>query len=82
MSKRLQVLVPEDRYAEIARAAARRGVTVSAWVRMLLDEAVRGEPVRTATRKLAALRAGLRHEFPTSDIDEILEQIEGQYLER
>lgn len=58
MSKRLQVVLDEEEYAEIARAAEDSRLTVSAWVRQSLREAraVEGagrEGVREAGRTYA-----------------------------
>ncbi len=79
MSKRLQVLLPDDQYAELAAAARRRGMTVAAWVRGVLRGACRREPSGSAERKVAAVRAAFGHSYPTADIDEMLEQIESGY---
>jgi hypothetical protein len=81
MSKRrLQVVLAEEEYREIERIARSQRMTVSAWVRRSLRQAGRAEPEVAADRKLEAVRAAARYEFPTGDIDDMLEQIERGYL--
>lgn len=82
MSKRLQVLLDEAEYREIQKIARRHRMTVSAWVRDVLRRVRRSEPVRDADRKLEAVRAAARHQFPTADIDRMLAEIERGYLGR
>ena len=78
MSKRLQVLVPEDEYAEIQGAARASRLTVAEWVRQAMRDA-RSEqhPSSDATGlKLRAVAAASHHEFPTADIDDMLRDID------
>lgn len=82
MSKRLQVLLDEDEFDDIRRLAAQKGMTVSAWVRAVLRGARQEQPSGDAAKKLAAIRAAARHEFPTAGIDQMLAEIESGYLER
>jgi hypothetical protein len=79
MSKRLQVVVSEEQYREIRAVARNRGQTLAEWVRALLRAGCRRSPRGPRERKLAAIRAASRHEFPTADIDEMLAQIESGY---
>lgn len=79
MSKRLQVLLPESELREVRRIARRHHMTVAEWVRKALRVARRAEPSRDASRKIAVVRAALRHEFPTSDIRQMLAEIERGY---
>lgn len=80
MSKRLQVLFDEGEYREIQRIARRHRMTVSAWVRQVVRELRRREPAREPDRKLQAVRAAARSEFPTADIEQMLAEIERGYL--
>ncbi len=80
MSKRLQVVLDEAELDEIRRSAEARQMTVSEWVRQTLRVARHREAVGEAPRKLAAVRAAVRHEFPTADIDRMLEEVESGYL--
>jgi hypothetical protein len=79
MSKRLQVLLDESEWREIQRAARARRVTVAEWVRQALRLARRQEPTGDLDRKLAAVRAGARHAFPSGDIEQMLDEIERGY---
>ena len=80
MSKRMQVLFDEAEYERMQALARRRGLTLAEWVRQALRGASRQEPEGDLDRKLAAVRASARHEFPTADIDEMLGEIEAGYL--
>jgi len=80
MSKRLQVVLEDQELREIQRAAARQRMSVSEWVRHALRRARRQEPASDARKKIDAIRAAVRHEFPTGDIEDILADIERGYL--
>lgn len=79
MSTRLQVLLEESELKEIRRAARRRGMTVSEWVRGVLREGRRSEPGPGARRKLEVVRAASEHAFPVAGIERMLEEIESGY---
>jgi hypothetical protein len=80
MSKRLQVALDEGEYRDLQRAARKRGLTVSQWVREALRAMRRQEPVGESGKKLSAVREAARHAYETADIDQMLEQIESGYL--
>jgi len=80
MSTRLQVVLEERELDEIRRAAAREGLTVSEWVRQSLRRARRAAGGGDPARKLAVIRAGAGHAFPTADIERMLAEIESGYL--
>lgn len=79
MTKRLQVIVQDPEYREIQRAARLRRMTIAEWVRQALVQARRSEPGREAASKLEAIRSAARMDFPTADIDTMLEEIERGY---
>jgi hypothetical protein len=79
MSKRLQVLMDEKDWKALQQEARRHGVTVSEWVRQALRAARRESSAVDPARKLASVRASLRHEFPTADIEQMLAEIERGY---
>ena len=81
MSKRMQLLIGEADYRAIRRIARRHGMTISEWVRQTLRAACKEEPARAAGKKLTALRAGMAHNFPTADIDQMLREIQAGYLD-
>jgi hypothetical protein len=79
MTKRLQVIVQDPEYREIQRAARLRRMSIAEWVRHALVQARRSEPSREAASKLEVIRAAARMDFPTADIDRMLEEIERGY---
>jgi hypothetical protein len=72
----------ESELREIRRAARRRQMTVSEWVRSALRAARRAEPGGEPGRRIAAIRAASRHAFPTADIDQMQAEIEQGRAER
>jgi hypothetical protein len=81
MSKRLQVLLDEAEYQQLERLARQDRLTVSEWVRRALRRAGEQEPSVEAGRKLEAVRAAVRHEYPTADIEQMIREIEQGYTE-
>ena len=79
MSKRLQVIVDDTEYRDLQKAARRRGVTVSQWVRDAIWSVRRSEPSIDAARKLSVVREPARHTYPAPDIDDMLAEIERGY---
>ena len=75
MSKRLQVLFGEEEYREIQGFAQSQKMTVAEWVRQALRKA-RNEHAGSVDAKLRAIADASRHEFPTADIDVMLQEIE------
>jgi hypothetical protein len=80
MAKRLQVILQDPEYREIQRAARSRQMSIAEWVRQALALARRREPLGDVEKKLAAIRAAVKHEFPTGDIETMLAEIEQGYL--
>lgn len=54
-------------------------MTLLEWFRQKSRRAGREELSERTDRKLAAIRAAVRHEFPTADIDRMLIEIESGY---
>lgn len=79
MAKRLQVILQDPEYREIQRAARSRRMTVAAWVRQALEFARRRQPAENISKKLDAIRAAAKYEFPVGNIDQMLEEIERGY---
>jgi hypothetical protein len=79
MAKRLQVILRDPDYREIQRMARSRDMSIAEWVRQALDLARRKEPLGNAGRKLEAIRAAARYDFPVGDIDQMLAEIEKGY---
>jgi len=82
MSKRLQVLLDEEEFDELRETARRQGVPVSEWVRAALRSHGQGVAEGSVDSKVQAVRAAVRHEFPTADVDQLLTEIERGYLPR
>ncbi len=80
MAKRLQVILQDPEYRGIQRAARSRRMSIAEWVRQALAHARRREPLGDVDKKLAAIRAAAKHEFPTGDIETMLAEIEQGYL--
>jgi hypothetical protein len=79
MSKRLQVILKDPEYREIQRVARSRRMSIAEWVRQALDLARRHEPGVAVGKKLEVIRAAARHDFPSSDIERMLREIERSY---
>jgi ribosomal 50S subunit-associated protein YjgA (DUF615 family) len=79
MSKRLQVILQDPEYREIQRAARLQRLSLAEWVRRALQSARRHEPEGSSTRKLEVIRLAVQHEYPTADIDQMLEEVETGY---
>ena len=79
MAKRLQVIVQDPEYRDIQRAARLRRMSIAEWVRQALVQARRSEPSREVASKLEVIRTAARMDFPTADIDPMLEEIERGY---
>jgi hypothetical protein len=79
MAKRLQVIVQDPEYRDIQRAARLRRMSIAEWVRQALVQARRREPSREVASKLEVIRAAARMDFPTADIDRMLDEIERGY---
>jgi len=73
------VILQDPEYREIQRAARSRRMSIAAWVRQALDIARRREPKADVGKKLAAIRAAARYDFPSGDIDDMLAEIESGY---
>ncbi len=80
MAKRLQVILQDTDYREIQQVARARHMTIAEWVRQALTRARRQEPLGEVGKKIAAIRAAARNNFPTADIGEMLAEIERGYL--
>ena len=75
----MQVLVDEAELRRMQAAAKQQSLTLAEWVRSTLREALRQTPTGNVERKLECIRAAARHEFPSADIEQMLEEIERGY---
>ena len=69
MTKRLQVLLPDEELAEIQQLARRRRQTTAAWVRDALRVARDTASYPETGRKLHAVREAVSHAYPASEIE-------------
>jgi hypothetical protein len=80
VAKRLQVILQDPDYREIQLVAKSRHMSIAEWVRQALDVARRREPLGGIAKKLEVIRVAARHDFPVSDIDGMLAEIERGYI--
>ena len=76
MTQRLQVLFEDDEMDELRRIARRHRMTVAEWVRQALRAARADEPYAEPARKLSVVREAVQGAYPTSDIDQMLAEVE------
>ena len=81
MSKRLQVLVPDDEMAAIKRQAESKNLTVAEYVREALPEVAARRPTKSAAVKRELVRTAAKLSLPTADIEKMNREIERGYLE-
>jgi hypothetical protein len=79
MSKRLQVLLPDQEMSEVQRLAKRESLSVGEWVRRALREARASRPAIEPEAKLKAVRRAATYSFPTADVAQMLDEIERGY---
>jgi len=73
------VIFKDPEYREIPRVARSRRMSIAEWVRQALDLARRQEPLGSIGKKLETIQTATRHEYPVSDIDGMLGEIEAGY---
>jgi hypothetical protein len=76
MSKRLQVVLPDEDYRALVSAARRRGQTVSRLVRDSMRRILAEEAEPDPDRRIAAILRFARFAGPTGDIAQMLEEVE------
>lgn len=76
MSKRLQIVMPDEEIEVLRNCAERAGMTLSEWARHALRRAQRRQEGPSADDKLKAVERALECGHPTGDIQEILASIE------
>ena len=79
MSKRMQVLIEDTEYRRFKSISRRRGMTLAEGVRQALRAACREEPLGDRDKKVAVVREAATHAYPTSDIEQMLDEIESGY---
>jgi len=76
MAKRIQVILQDIEYREIQSMARSRRMSLAEWVRQALDLARRRESLGDVGKKLEVIRTAARHNYPVSDIGDMLAEIE------
>jgi hypothetical protein len=79
MAKRLQIVLKDSEYRQIQRLARARRMSFAEWVRQALHLARHREPGAGVGKKLEAIRAAARYNFPSGDIASMLSEIESGY---
>jgi hypothetical protein len=75
MAKRRWLTLKCTEYCEIRRAAFSRQMSIAEWVRETLQSALTRKRGRTVPGKLDIIRIAARHNFPVSDIEDMLAEI-------
>jgi hypothetical protein len=79
MSKRLHVTLEDAEFRRIQRAARSCNMSIADWVRQALGIVRRRSLSSSVAKKLEAVRVAARLEYPTTDIDAMLAEIERGY---
>jgi hypothetical protein len=76
MSKRLQIVLPDDEYEAVVAAADRQGKPVARLVRESLRRTLAEHDEADPDQRIAAVLRFARFSGPTGDIEQILDEIE------
>jgi hypothetical protein len=76
MSKRLQIVMPDDEFQALADAAQRQGMPVSKLVRDSVRRTLTERADDQPEKRIAAVLRFARFNGPVADIDQILDEIE------
>ena len=76
MSKRIQIMMPDDEYQAVTDLARRQGKPLSRVVRDSLRRTAAEEPRPPPEERIAAVLRYARFAGPTGDIDRLLSEIE------
>jgi len=79
MSKRLEVVFPDDEMQAIQAIASSERMTIKEWVRMTLRTACHSATTASATNKINSIRAAVRYEFPIANMSQTLAEIDQGY---
>lgn len=80
MSKRLQVLLNLSEFRIYQRLARTQGVSLGEWVRHALRQTSAKFSTTDADEKIRKIRKLSQNNFPSGNIDQILDEIEKGYL--
>ena len=69
----------EEEIEDLRTHAREKELTLSEYVRQTLREASRHRAQGSVDRKIASIRAAMRHSFPAPNIETMLDEIESGY---
>lgn len=75
MSKRLQILVPDDEMEVIKQRAESEELSVGEYIRRSLRDAAFGPPANSVFTKLAFIREAAKLSLPVADIEQMNREI-------
>ena len=75
MGRKIEIALDDEEYAEIESLAREWDIPVHEWVLRALREARRVES-KTVVAKLRAIVEASKHDFPTADIEAMLDEID------
>ena len=75
MIDNLNIQLSEEEFDSIQIPAHKRGMTAAEWIRETLMKACGHAAAADINRKLAAIRSAYRFQFPTGDMDQILNEV-------
>jgi hypothetical protein len=76
MSKRLQILLPDDEFKDVQRVSRRLKCSVAELVREGIRARLAAEVREPPEHRIARVMAFAKHTAPTCDIDQMLAEIE------
>lgn len=76
MSRRLQVLLPENDYAELIRMTKKIKITVAEWVRNVIRKGIQENKPISSEKKISNILKYAKYQGPTASIEQILKEIE------
>ncbi|MBI1860545.1 MAG: hypothetical protein HYR96_06475 [Deltaproteobacteria bacterium] len=76
MSKRLQVLIPDDVFKQLQAICRDRGVPVADFVRTSIESSLSKQKPIPAGDRIARILKFAKFDGPTGDIDKILREID------
>lgn len=79
MSKRLQVLLKDNEYKQLSSHCKKARIPISRWVRETIHQGMSRAKPRPAGDRLAKILGYAKHQGPTADIEDVLDQINSSY---
>lgn len=80
MSKRLQVLIPDDEYIILKKQAKNARTSLGEWVRSALRRISDSESLKSESDKIRALKIASKYCSPVDDVETMKRQITEGYL--